>query len=805
MVALINRSLRRLGRWPDLREMINGESRYRLWAILLHNRNNQMKIRTNLTFARIICATLAIIFAPQALLSQTIIHFVDRNLEQAVRDGLQKPVGDLTSEDLLQLTSLYAPNYRITDLSGLEAASNLSILNVTQNEITNANALVALPQLTSLNVSYNYVRNLSPILGLTNLTSLFLEGNGIETVPGLGDVRKLAELDLAYNHIRDPVPLRWLTSLRSLNMTGNPISSLAALCQMTNLETLSLGYLAITNANGLSCFVRLLSLDLTGNPVSDWTPLSGLTNLQSLGLTGQAGCDWTPVAGLTNLADLSVYGGALTNLDWLARLGNLRWLSLSRCSLTNIESLARLSGLSYLALPENSISDTSGLGGLTNLVSLDLSKNALTNFAGLAALTNLQVLYLNGNSMTTLTFLTGLPQLIGLDLTWNRIADLTPVGGLTNLSWLQTSFNALTNIAGLRALPELTSVSLNGNLLDLAEGSDAMGIIHNLQSNGVTVYYQPQLEPPLILMKPLWVVPAGQKSWLTFLTDRTYSWVQAPSVAAHSSDPQVIPEPLFVSTPPSDYHPREFAVTPPAGRAGRASLRLAATNYAGLWTNVTVEVQVVIPSTINAEVLDAPGLWWSCGGNPPWFGEEVVSHDGLGALQSGTADSWLQTTVNGPGTLKFWFRLGSDYYYGNGQFTAISQDSDLHGYEHLHRRGEAWQEQIVGLPAGEWTLRWSPSWDSWDFCGVNTVWLDQVSFTPGAPACWLEPYIYEVSTGGHDLSLHGVLGQTYEVEVSNDLQTWSPLTRVTCDNFETSFRDWKVDAAARFYRARQVP
>ncbi len=173
-----------------------------------------MKVTNPLPLARFLYAVLAMVLVPQALFSQTNVHFVDKNLEQAVRDELQKPVGDLTSADLLQLTSLYAPNYRIADLSGLEAAANLTILNVTQNDITNITALAGLPQLTSLNLSYNYVHNLSPIIGLTNLSSLSLGENDLETVSELGDLPKLAELSLAYNHICDPGPLGRITSLR---------------------------------------------------------------------------------------------------------------------------------------------------------------------------------------------------------------------------------------------------------------------------------------------------------------------------------------------------------------------------------------------------------------------------------------------------------------------------------------------------------------------------------------------------------------------------------------------------------------
>lgn len=763
-----------------------------------------MKVMNDPTIARTICAVFVLMLWSQALLGQTKVAFVDGNLERAVRDHLQKPVGDLTKEDLSKLTNLTAPNYRIADLSGLEAASNLTDLNVMQNDITNVTALAGLPQLVCLVLSENRLQNLTPILGLTNLSRLFLDLNHLEAVPQFGPMPRLKELSLAYNHIGDPAPLRQLSSLRYLNVTENPISSLASLCQMTNLQTLSIAGAGVTNASELSCFFHLLSLHVSGNPISDWRPLAGLTNLQDLALTIRPGFDWVSIATLTNLTSLGIADASFTNPVWLGDLSGLTSLVFSSCSFNSLEWLGGLKSLEHLQFTSSSLPEFPSLPGLTNFSFLLLNDSPLTNYSGLAALTNLVFLSLEDNLITDLSFMPALPHLANLELSRNRISDLTPLASLTNLSSLSASFNCLTNIAALTKLPQLRSVFLNGNLLSLAEGSNDKAVISDLLSDGVNVYFQPQLERPQILIKPRWLLPAGQKSWLTFLLAEAHSWLEAPTLSAHSSVNTMV-EPGFISTASSDYSPRYLSVVTAPDRAGTANITLAVTNYAGLWTNVSVEVQVVVPSTVNAESADASGLSWSCGGNPPWFGQQTMSRDGVGAMQSGAADSWLQTAIKGPGTLRFWYRLASDYYYASGQFIATSQSSDLHGYEHLHRRGEAWQEQIVGLPAGDWVLKWSPSWDEWYSYGQNTLWVDNVSFNPGPPACWLEPYVYESSRGGRYFYVHGALGKTYEVEASDDLQTWSPLMRVTCENFEAEVTDWKVGAAARYYRARAVP
>jgi Leucine-rich repeat (LRR) protein len=695
-----------------------------------------------------------------------------------------RSAGDLTTTDLLQLASLSAPVTGITSLSGLELAANLAFLDLQENQITDVSPVRSLTQLTFLNLSYNPIRDVPPLAGLTNLTTLLLRADFLQQALFLEHMPSVTALALADNHISDLTPLRNLTNLRHLELENNPISTVAPLCELTNLADLYLGGVSITNAACVSCFTRLTSLSLPDNYITDLTPLLTLTNLHGLGLDGNPISDWSPLAALTNLDSLSVCGNSLTNLNWLTALGGLHSLWLSR----------------------NYVTDLSPLAGLTNLSSLDVSQNPARNYSTLASLTNLEVLYLCGNGLADLSFAADLRGLQELDLVGNSIADLTPVADLTNLLRLDVSLNLLTNISALEHWPELQTANLQQNLLDLAPGSEAMDVIQTLQHNGASVTYQPQLAPPQILVRPQWLLAAGQRSWLTFLLiDDASFWQQAPMVVAHSSNPNLLPESLVMSSHFSDLYFWDLALTPAIDQAGTATLTLAVTNYAGLWTNVTLQIQIQSPSPFDGESLDSPALAWSTTGDPPWFSQNAVSHDGLGAAQSGATDSTLQTTVTGPGTLRFWFKLQSDYYYTNAQLSATSQNSDLHGSEDLHRQGEIWQPEIVGLPAGEWVLKWSPSWDNWSFGGSNMLWLDQVSFVPGPPACRLELPPNPLPSGERELYLHGALGQNYAVEVPSDLRHWSSLTQVTCENFELTIRDWDVGGLARFYRARALP
>ena len=64
------------------------------------------------------------------------------------------------------------------------------------------------------------------------------------------------------------------------------------------------------------------------------------------------------------------------------------------------------------------------------------------------------------------------------------------------------------------------------------------------------------------------------------------------------------------------------------------------------------------------EALNATDLTWTTGGNAAWYAESTTTYDGLWAAQSGTIsasqETWIQTTVTGPGPLSFWWKVSSE-------------------------------------------------------------------------------------------------------------------------------------------------
>ncbi len=125
----------------------------------------------------------------------------------------------------------------------------------------------------------------------------------------------------------------------------------------------------------------------------------------------------------------------------------------------------------------------------------------------------------------------------------------------------------------------------------------------------------------------------------------------------------------------------------------------------------------------------APSLTWTSGGDATWFSQSAVSRDGM-AAQSGAIthnqQSWMQTTVTGPGTLSFWWKVSSE---GNRDFLRFY----LNNAEQQRISGEVdWQVRSFPIPDGTHTLRWRFDKDGSGTAGSDAGWVDQVVWTPRA-------------------------------------------------------------------------
>ena len=400
----------------------------------------------------------------------------DPNLAAVVRNALGLGTNDdITQTNILGLTRLNAARHSnspgaITNLTGLEHATNLTWLVLSRNAIS----------------------DLSPLASLTNLTLLVLRDNdlSLSDLSPLASLTNLTSLDLLVNEISDVTPLKDLTNLTSLMLNDNEISDVTLLKDLTNLTTLGLGNNEISDVTPLKDLTNLTFLGLQHNKISDVTPLRDLINLTRLYLHDNEISDVTPLKGLINLTNyLHLHENQISDVSALAALTNLKSLSLSSNQISDVSPLASLTMLNSLGLGGNVITDISPLTTLTNLTGLTIHNNQIVAlpidmFKGFS---NLATLWLNGNS--------GAPFTLKLKLVRTDNTDLTAASPAT------------VNVKIAEGAPFDMSVSLSvtGGTLSETTATIAKG---STESSAITVT-QSSTGPTTVTLGTAPTVPSG--------------------------------------------------------------------------------------------------------------------------------------------------------------------------------------------------------------------------------------------------------------------------------------------------------
>ena len=304
-------------------------------------------------------------------------------LEIVVRKEINKLDGELTAADVEELTSLSASSDSIRSLSGLEYATNLKSLSLSDvgcmfpltAEFIDLTPLSGLTKLTELSLAGNRFTSIAPLSSLTNLTSLTLWRYQITDLTPLSGLTSLTSLFLSYNQITDIAPLVELANLSQLSFLGNPLDFTYGSQDVANIEILQerglTGQLrnirlsppseifrcanledvvreAINKPDGDLTAVdleKLTSLTISPCSVVSFNGLEYAANLKTLNAEAEGFVfgfpgwivDITPLSGLTNLTDLQLGGNQITDITPLSNL-----TSLTRLGLGVIKSLILL-------------------------------------------------------------------------------------------------------------------------------------------------------------------------------------------------------------------------------------------------------------------------------------------------------------------------------------------------------------------------------------------------------------------------------------------------------------------------------
>lgn len=179
----------------------------------------------------------------------------DPVLRTVVRKAIGLPPAvPLTKDKMLWFDYLHAWNSNITDLTGLEWATNLRDLGVCGNQISDLTPLVDLIHLEYLGLCVNQISDVSPLANLIHLKGL----------------------DLGANKVSDITPLRNLIELEWINLGSNPVENIEILANFTKLKSVRLDHTSVldfTPLSGLTLteFIRdeICEIPPVGNPVTE--------------------------------------------------------------------------------------------------------------------------------------------------------------------------------------------------------------------------------------------------------------------------------------------------------------------------------------------------------------------------------------------------------------------------------------------------------------------------------------------------------------------------------------------------------
>jgi hypothetical protein len=193
------------------------------------------------------------------------------------------------------------------------------------------------------------------------------------------------------------------------------------------------------------------------------------------------------------------------------------------------------------------------------------------------------------------------------------------------------------------------------------------------------------------------------------------------------------------------------------------SYQVVVTNTSGSVTSgvATLAVLATVPLPV---ALDNASLTWTTGTNQ-WFGQTNVFHPGgtngasARSFPIGDLDqSFLSTTVDGPGSLTFWWKVSSQPGQDFLAFTAIGG-----GFTNSAQiSGEVdWTQQVISLPAGPQTLQWTYSKDASGSAGDDAGYVDQVTYQAGTfpPSIATQP-ASQGALAGHPVTFTVAAGGT---------------------------------------------
>ncbi|GIP34479.1 leucine-rich repeat domain-containing protein [Paenibacillus sp. J2TS4] len=336
------------------------------------------------------------------------ISFPDPYFEQAVRQAINKPEGDILVSYVHGLTDFGVHGEELKSIEGIQYFADLKNLSMSWTKVKDISPIRELTKLESLSFTDGELEDISSLENLKNLRSLSFQNNMIEDISSLSGLPYLNSLNLSYNHIEDISPLSNLTNLRSLYLRGNSVKDYtptAAYYEQLYGKDFSLKVLSEDENIAISFpdpYFEQTVREVINKPEGDIL-VSDVHGLTDLYIFEREITNITGIQYFSDLRNLTTHSTKIEDISPIQGLTKLEYLSFTDGQLVDISVLRNLKNLRSLSFQNNKIEDITPLSGLPYLNFLNLSYNHIEDISPLSNLTNLRSLYLRGNSVKDYT------------------------------------------------------------------------------------------------------------------------------------------------------------------------------------------------------------------------------------------------------------------------------------------------------------------------------------------------------------------------------------------------------------------
>ncbi|MBP5786921.1 MAG: InlB B-repeat-containing protein, partial [Kiritimatiellae bacterium] len=153
--------------------------------------------------------------------------------------------------------------------------------------------------------------------------------------------------------------------------------------------------------------------------------------------------------------------------------------------------------------------------------------------------------------------------------------------------------------------------------------------------------------------------------------------------------------------------------------------------------------------------LDNTSLYFTTDGSEPWYGQTSVSHDGVDAAHSGgiadSQNSSMQTTVTGPGTVSFWWKVSSEENWDKLEFVVDGEQKAV-----ISGTNGGWSQVSSAVSgSGSHVLAWTYFKDGSVSRGDDCGWVDQVRWSGSSTPAPTSSNKYALCVGINEYSLSG--------------------------------------------------